>query len=71
MNVKKCPFMGGRCEYYDCALFVKTENTGACAFSVIAEELRAVSGNTGAATDTLAEIPGELESITTAVKGLV
>ena len=71
MNLKKYPFMGGRCEYHECALFVKTENTGACAFSVIAEELLSVSDNAGAATDTLADIPGELESIAAAVKGLV
>lgn len=69
MNVKKCPFIGGDCEYHDCMLFNKA--AAQCSIAIIAVELQSTSANTSTLADTLAEIGGELTNITTAVKGLV
>lgn len=69
MNVKKCPFIGGACEYHDCMLFNKA--AAQCSISVIAVEMGSASGSASALADTLQEINGELPNIADALKGLV
>ena len=69
MNVKICPLMGKECQYADCMLFDRT--AAQCSISVIATELQATSANTGNLADTLHEVSGELENVTTALKGLI
>ena len=69
MNLKICPLMGKECQYTDCMLFNKT--AAQCSISVIAEDLRSASADTGTIADSLVEIGNEVPNITTAVKGLV
>ena len=69
MNLKLCPLMGKECQYSDCMLFDRS--AAQCGLSVIASELQSVSTDIGRLADSLNELNGELENVTSAVKGLV